>query len=50
MARTGLKLAVGLIVALGLSGTGPTAYAEQNQGLEVVEWNQIFIDTLIARL
>jgi membrane-associated phospholipid phosphatase len=48
MAKTGLKLAAGLIVALGLSGTGRTACAEQNQGLEVVEWNQIFIDTLIA--
>jgi membrane-associated phospholipid phosphatase len=46
-----LKLAVGVIVVLGLSGIGRTACTEDGRrtgGLEVLEWNQIFIDTLVA--
>ena len=50
MTRTCLKLAVGAIVLLGLSGIGRTACSEEERrgGLEVLEWNQIFIDTLVT--
>jgi hypothetical protein len=63
MTRRSLTLAVGVIVTLGLAGVERIACAEQTQGstataenhdrmartgLEVLEWNQIFIDTLIA--
>jgi hypothetical protein len=39
---------VGLIVMLGKAGSGWTAPADQPQASQVLEWNQIFIDTLIA--
>ena len=61
MTRTSRNLTVGLIVTLGLAGIGwtvrgpdlavgsetPIARRTTN-GSEVLEWNQIFIDTLIA--
>ena len=49
MTRTSRNLTVGLIVAVGLAGIGWTASADQQRtASEVLEWNQIFIDTLIA--
>ena len=56
MTRTGRILTVGLIVILGLAGIGRTASAAEDPDpvpgrrrvSEVLEWNQIFIDTLIA--
>jgi hypothetical protein len=39
---------VGLTVMLGQAGLGRTASAEQPPVSPVLEWNQIFIDTLIA--
>ena len=74
MTRTSRNLMVGLIVTIGLAGTGGTASTDPAQtwsvilqaqdhaqvpaenpdptrrrtGSEVLEWNQIFIDTLIA--
>ena len=49
MTRTSRNLTVGLIVAVGLAGIGWTASADQRRtASEVLEWNQIFIDTLIA--
>ena len=46
MTRT-CRVLTGLIVMLGLAGIGRTASADE-QASEVLEWNQIFIDTLIA--
>jgi hypothetical protein len=37
-----------LIVLLGLAGIGRAASADEPRASEVLEWNQIFIDTLIA--
>ena len=63
MARTSRNLAVGVIVAVGLAGVARTACADQTEPpevaphvqndfqkppSEVLDWNQIFIDTLIA--
>ena len=63
MTRTFLTLTVGVMAVFGLAGTARITCAEQTQdstaaaevpdrgrgmGLEVLEWNQIFIDTLIA--
>ena len=42
-----VKLAVGVIVGLGLPGTGWSG-PERRTGREVLEWNQVFIDMLIA--
>ena len=47
MARTCRILTVGLIVILGQAGIVRTASAEKPVS-QVLEWNQIFIDTLIA--
>jgi hypothetical protein len=46
MGRTGLRLAVGVMVFLGLPGVGRAASADH--GREVLDWNQLFIDSLIA--
>jgi hypothetical protein len=49
MTRTSRNVMVGLMATLGLAGMGPTVSADQRQrASEVLEWNQIFIDTLIA--
>src|SRR3954470_1557363 len=49
MTRTLRSLTVGVIVTFALAGIGWTASAEQAQSRqEVLDWNQIFIDTLIA--
>jgi hypothetical protein len=62
MARTSRHLTVGLIVSVWLAGTGSTGFAGQVQSLsvfrqddeaaktasEVLDWNQIFIETLGA--
>ena len=59
MARTSRNLAVSVIVAVGLAGVARTACARQtdpsevtpqvqNRASDVLDWNQIFIDTLIA--
>jgi hypothetical protein len=49
MTRTSRNLTVGVIVTLALAGIGWTASADQAQSSqEVLDWNQIFIDTLIA--
>src|SRR5947207_15851210 len=49
MMRTSRNLTVGLIVTLALAGIERRASADQSQTpTQVVEWNQIFIDTLIA--
>ena len=57
MARTSRNLTVGLIVTVGLAGTGRTTSRAKLRDLpspgrrpasEVLDWNQIFIDTLIA--
>src|SRR5436190_15510636 len=47
MART-CRILTGFIVMLGLAGTGRTASADPPRVSEVLEWNQIFIDMLIA--
>jgi membrane-associated phospholipid phosphatase len=47
MTRTCRILTAGLIVLLGQGGTGQTASAEQPVS-QVLEWNQIFVDTLVA--
>ena len=47
MTRT-CRLLTGWIVILGLAGIGRTASADEQRASEVLEWNQIFIDTLIA--
>ena len=47
MTRTCRILTVGLIVILGQAGIVRTASAEKPVS-QVLEWNQIFIDTLIA--
>jgi len=47
--RTSRNLTVGLIVTLALAGIERRASADQSQTpTQVLEWNQIFIDTLIA--
>jgi hypothetical protein len=54
MARTFRNLTVGLIVSVGLAGAGSTDSAGQVQSSaertasEVLDWNQIFIDTLVV--
>ena len=49
MMRTSRNLTVGLIVTLALAGIERRASADQSQTpTQVLEWNQIFIDTLIA--
>jgi hypothetical protein len=49
MTRTRRFLTVGLILMLGLAGMGGLALAsEQPRAAQVLEWNQIYIDTLIA--
>ena len=48
MTRTSRNVAVGMIVTVGLAGIGRTASADQAQASEVLDWNQIFIDTLVA--
>ena len=51
MTRTSRHVTVGLIVTLALAGIGLNASADQTQTSresQVLEWNQIFIDTLIA--
>ena len=63
MTRTSRNLMVGVIVTVGLAGVGRTAFAGQTQApavipevqdharipaSEVLDWNQIFIETLIA--
>jgi hypothetical protein len=50
MMRTSRTLTVGLIVTLGLAGMGLGASADPTRTMEspVLEWNQIFVDTLIA--
>jgi hypothetical protein len=63
MTGTFLKLTVGVMVVFGLAGTARTAEPTHDStaaaedpdrgggrrvGLEVLEWNQIFVDTLIA--
>jgi hypothetical protein len=49
MTRTPRRLTVGVILTLALAGIAWTASAEQAQSpQEVLDWNQIFIDTLIA--
>lgn len=52
MTRTFGNLAIGLIVIVGLAGTGRSAAADHvapsTAVSEVLEWNQIFIDTLVA--
>jgi hypothetical protein len=47
MTRT-CRVLTGLIVILGLASIGRTASADERRVSEVLEWNQIFIDTLIA--
>jgi hypothetical protein len=47
MTRTCRTLTVGLIVLLGVAGRGQPAVADQPVS-QVLEWNQVFIDTLIA--
>jgi hypothetical protein len=47
MTRT-CRVLTGWIVILGLAGIGRTASADEQRASEVLEWNQIFIDTLIA--
>ena len=48
MTRTCRVVTVGLTVMLGQAGLGRTDSAEQPPVSQVLEWNQIFIDTLIA--
>ena len=48
MARTSRTVAAGVMVAVGLAGIGRTASANQAPASEVLDWNQIFIETLIA--
>lgn len=48
MTRPCRILAVGLIVMLGQAGKGRAASVDQPQVSQVLEWNQVFIDTLIA--
>jgi hypothetical protein len=48
MTRTGRILAVGLMVLVVQAGLGRMAAAEDAPGAQVLEWNQIFVDTLIA--
>jgi hypothetical protein len=47
MTRT-CRVLTGSIAILGLAGIGRTASADEQRASEVLEWNQIFIDTLIA--
>ena len=47
MTRT-CRFLTGLVVMLGLAIIGRTASADEPRGSVVLEWNQIFIDTLIA--
>jgi PAP2 superfamily len=51
MTRTSRNLTVGAIVILGLAGIGRAACADQASSStvsQVLDWNQIFIDTLVA--
>jgi hypothetical protein len=48
MTRTRRFLTVGLMLVLGLAGMGRIASGEQPRAAQVLEWNQIFIDTLVA--
>jgi hypothetical protein len=48
MTRASRNLMVGLILTIGLAGIGWTASAKVETGSEVLDWNQIFIDTLVA--
>ena len=48
MTRTCFNVAVGVMVVIGLSCTARDASAGADQASPVLEWNQIFFDTLIA--
>ena len=49
MTRTSQRMTIGLMVTLGLAGIGWTASARTERvATEVLDWNQIFVDTLIA--
>jgi hypothetical protein len=48
MTKTGRILAVGLMALVVQAGLGRLASAEEAPGAQVLEWNQVFIDTLIA--
>ena len=50
MLRTFRHVTAGLVVTLGLAGIASTASAERRPQMasEVLDWNQIFVDTLIA--
>ena len=48
MTRTRRTLMVGLITMLGQASVGRAAPEGQPSGSQVLEWNQVFIDTLIA--
>jgi len=47
MTRT-CRFLTGSVVMLGLASIGRTASADKPRASEVLEWNQVFIDTLIA--
>ena len=49
MTRTSQRMTIGLMLTLGLAGIGWTASARTERvAREVLDWNQIFVDTLIA--
>ena len=48
MKKTGRILAMGLMALVAQAGLGRLAAAEEAPGAQVLEWNQVFIDSLIA--